>query len=106
MAQYEPYDTERNQVRQAVEEKRRLALEQEDEDLRWLMSTKQGRRVMHMFLTTSRMFQSSYTGDNGTFFREGMRNVGLILTARLHTLTASEYLLMLEEAQHAPSDGD
>ena len=104
MTDYDPY-LPKDLQRKEKEDARRLAREQEEEDLRWLMSTKQGRRVAHQILSMTGMFRSSYTGNSETFFREGMRNVGLILTNSLHTLTPSEYLLMLEEAQNArPSD--
>lgn len=98
MATYDPFDLPAQQADAAVaaqdaeRETRQLG-----EDLRTVMSTLAGRRVLWATLHDSGLFRSSYTGGDGTIFNEGMRNVGLRLAARLRAASPAEYLRMLEE---------
>lgn len=71
--------------------------QQEANDLKWLMSTEQGRRVAGRVLALTGIHQSSFTGNSETFFKEGRRSVGLALEAEITTHCFSEYLLMLKE---------
>lgn len=99
MADYDPLDTkatsrERAGKARAARKKR----EQEQEDIRWLMHSKQGRRITSRLLGVCGVYRSSFTGDRGqTDFREGMRNVGLILLADVHSLAPEDFVLMLKE---------
>lgn len=71
--------------------------QQEADDLKWLMSTEQGRRVAGRVLAMTGIHQSSFTGNSETFFKEGRRSVGLLLEAEITTHCFPEYLLMLKE---------
>lgn len=75
----------------------------EEEDLRFVMGTPQGRRLMWRVLCTTGMRRSSYTGNSETYFREGERNVGLRLQQELERIAFDEYLLMLKEARENES---
>jgi hypothetical protein len=56
----------------------------EDADLKWLMGDPRGRRIARRLLERSWLWSSTFTGDAlGSAFREGERNVGLKLLARL-----------------------
>lgn len=80
----------------------REAREREVADLKWLMSDKRGRRVMHRLLAKAGVFRSSFDGTaETTFFREGERNVGLLFLADVTDHAGDEYLLMLKEARKA-----
>lgn len=68
-----------------------------DEDLVWLMSHKQGRRLMASLLDVTGVFRSSYTGTEETTFREGARNVGLRYFAKITDLCPDHYVTMLKE---------
>lgn len=98
MSTYDPFDLPTQQAdaaaaaQDAEREGRQLA-----ENLRAVMATLPGRRVLWFVLSDSGLFRSSYTGGDGTIFNEGMRNVGLRLAARLRAACPDEYLSMLEE---------
>lgn len=70
-----------------------------------LMSTKDGRWFMMRLFDRCKVFQPTYTGDNQTFFNEGMRKVALdYLTAiksskegiKLYHLAEQEYAETME----------
>lgn len=71
----------------------------EANDIRWLMSSKQGRRVMHRFIEHCGVYRSTFTGNSETFFKEGMRNVGLFLVAEIQRHTPDAYAQMNTEAR-------
>ncbi|MBF8177814.1 Bbp19 family protein [Herminiimonas contaminans] len=73
--------------------------ERELEDLRVVLSTKEGRRFYWKTLCDCGVFKSSFTGNSTTFFNEGKRDIGLKLLADLMEADAKKYLLMTEEAK-------
>lgn len=53
-----------------------------DQDVKWLMADRRGRRVVRRLLSKSGVFRSSFQGDGlNTAFAEGGRNVGLYMLA-------------------------
>lgn len=95
---YDPFDT-RGQERAKSEndERAKLSRAVEKEDWKWLMSGKRGRRIVWRLLEWTGVFKSSFTGNSETFFREGMRNVGLILMARINEYCPEQYTNMVQE---------
>lgn len=83
--------------RDKTEHEKRLISEQEAVDIQWLMADPRGRRLMRGWLAFCGMERTSFTGDSKTFFREGMRNVGLMLTAQMTTHAMEGYFQMLRE---------
>lgn len=69
----------------------------EADDIKWLMSHKQGRRIVWGLLEKTGLYRSSFTGNSETFFREGARNVGLQYMALIHEHAAEKYNLMVTE---------
>lgn len=70
------------------------------EDMRWLMSTVQGRRVVWRLLERAGIYRTSFSANtNETFFNEGARNVGLFLVAEIHAHAPEMYALMTNEAK-------
>jgi hypothetical protein len=70
------------------------------EDMRWLMSSQQGRRIVWRLLERAGIYRTSFSGDaNRTFFNEGARNVGLSLVADIHANAPEMYALMTQEAK-------
>ena len=59
----------------------KLSAQTEIEDLKWVLSNKRGRRFIWRFLEKAGVFKSSFTGNSETFFREGQRNMGLMVLA-------------------------
>lgn len=98
MSTYDPFDlpTQQADAAAAAQDAEREG-RQLGENLRTVMATLAGRRVLWTVLADSGLFRSSYTGGDGTIFNEGMRNVGLRLAARLRAASPAEYLRMLEE---------
>lgn len=66
-------------------------------DIKWLMASKQGRRLMRRWLGETGIYRTSFTGNSETFFREGKRAFGLYLTDELTRHAFQDYLLMLNE---------
>lgn len=95
---HDPFDL-RSQERASKEqdEKTRLARQGELDDLKWLMSNRRGRRIVWRLLERTGIFRSSFTGNSETFFREGMRNVGLMLMAQINEVCPEQYTLMVQE---------
>lgn len=70
---------------------------QRDEDLRFIMSTKTGRRFIWTMLGDSGLYQSSFTGNSETFFKEGLRQGGLRLLAHVTSACPDAYIKMIQE---------
>ena len=99
MDHYEPLDTsERTRVTDAKAEAARQR-QVEANDIKWLMSTKQGRRVVWRLLSEAGIYRTSFTGNSETFFREGKRQMGLFLVAEVHTHATDAYPLMVQESK-------
>lgn len=67
------------------------------EDIRWLMGHKQGRRFAMRLLDKAGVYRTSFTGNSETFFREGMRNVGLFVLSEVMEVAPENFAKMLEE---------
>ena len=68
-------------------------------DIKWLMSSKQGRRIVWRLLDKAGVFRTSFTGNSETFFKEGMRNMGLFLVAEVMAHSPETFALMLQESK-------
>jgi len=73
--------------------------DQELEDLRQVLSTRQGRRFYWNLLSFCGVFESSFTGNSQTFFLEGKRTVGLKMLANLNDAQPEAYVTMMNEAK-------
>jgi hypothetical protein len=63
-----------------------------------IMSTQTGREWMHSLLESCHCFGTSFTGESLTMaFKEGERNIGLMLTAQIMKASPDEFILMLKE---------
>ncbi len=67
-------------------------------DLRAVLATRQGRRLVWRYLTRCGVFKTSMTGSSQTFFLEGQRNVGLWLLADINAADPAAYVQMLAES--------
>ncbi|KAF9396920.1 hypothetical protein CPC16_004253 [Podila verticillata] len=80
---------------------RQLAKDTEEADLKWLMSTKQGRRIIWRFLERAGVYRLSFnTNALAMAFAEGNRNEGLRLLGQIHTLCPEFYVAMVKEQNH------
>ena len=75
-------------------------LERQSEDcLVKLLNMVEGRWFLWDLLETCGVFESSFTGNNTTFFLEGQRNIGLVLVNAIHEVSPDAYSLMVKEAK-------
>ena len=99
MSNYDPLDL-KGQDRQKEDRELRDRLERETEevDIKWLMSSKRGRRVMWRLLDQAGVFKLSFnTNAMSMAFAEGNRNYGLRNLSLIHSLCPELYPTMLKE---------
>jgi len=94
-----PLDTEEQPAARREEQQRiRMLQAQEVEDLKWLMGTKRGRRIVHRQLERAGVWQLSFNTNAMTMaFNEGRRNEGLALTNKLMIACPEQWALMIKE---------
>lgn len=74
--------------------------ELEIEDLKWLMSHRQGRRIASRLLDKTGVFRLSFNTDHALMsFNEGQRNSGLGWLAQITTHCPDHYMEMLKESK-------
>lgn len=104
---YEPFALEENEKEKTEKQLRaKIKAENEVKDLQWVMSDKRGRRFIWSLLGMTGVFRISYTGNSETFFREGMRNVGVMLLDQLKTHCDELYIAMERERKHGKRNAD
>jgi hypothetical protein len=107
MSSNDPLDLRgQEQASDDARRRERLARQSEDDDLKWLMGSKRGRRIVWRLLDRAGVFRSSFnTNAMQMSFAEGGRNEGLRILAQVHTLCPELYPVMLKEATNdRPSD--
>lgn len=99
--EHNPFNVDEN-LDSSFEEFKFLVREQEIKDFVWLMTHKQGRRVMQRLLSMTGVFRNPYVpGDEGgTNFRCGEQNIGQQLLAEIDQLCPDKYCLMLKEQKN------
>lgn len=88
--------------RQVKDGKIKEEIRRDDElnDLRSILSNKEGRRFVWGLLTQCGVFKVSYVGNaNDTIFNEGKRNIGLKLLQDVTTANPDLYLKMAKESE-------
>lgn len=101
MSNFDPLDI-RSQERALADadERTRLALQIEIDDLKWLMSNKRGRRFMARLLERAGVWRLSFNTNALTMaFNEGTRNEGLRLLAQITAHCPDRYTEMLKESK-------
>ena len=102
MSNHDPLDL-RGQEREKEDKSLRARLERENEeaDLKWLMSSKRGRRVVWRLMDQAGVFRLSFnTNAMQMAFSEGNRNYGNRILAMIHTLCPELYSVMVKEQQN------
>lgn len=96
---FDPTDIAANDQRDADrKEAAKQIVEQEIEDLKWLMSDKRGRRIMWQLLAFTGVFRQPFTGDaENTIFRCGMMNVGQKYIGDINDHAPERYNQMVTE---------
>lgn len=112
--EFDPIDT--RAIERARDDKlirERLARETEEADLKWLMNSKRGRRIIWRLLEQSGVFRLSFnTNAMSMAFAEGNRNFGNRTLSMIHTTCPELYSTMVKEqnndrnADDGPSRND
>ena len=108
MSDHDPLDI-RGQERAKADKasRERLDREAEEGDIRWLMGSKRGRRLVWRLLDRAGVFRLSFNSNSMTMaFNEGMRNEGLRILAQVHALCPELYPTMVKEANEQRNAGD
>lgn len=99
MSDYDPTDLhgqDRAKADRLVREK--LSRENEEADLKWLMSNKRGRRYLWRLLDQTGVFRLSFNTNAMTMaFAEGSRSFGNRTLSMIHTLCPELYGPMVKE---------
>jgi len=84
---------------------RKLAREVEDADIRWLMSSKKGRRIVWRLLEQSELFAQEFRPDGlWLAFAAGRRHFGGTVLEQIHALCPELWPVMVKEQKHDRTD--
>lgn len=99
----DPYEILDDQTATSDKTPEQQEAEWEIADLKWLMSSKKGRRVMWRLLIHAGVYRLSYVpGDAlGTAFNEGNRNQGQRLLTLIQMHASEDYATMVQERSNA-----
>ncbi|HEX2919504.1 MAG TPA: hypothetical protein VHN81_13380 [Edaphobacter sp.] len=108
MSTFDPTDLRgQDRDKAEVEAKKRIAKDQEDKDLKWLMASPKGRRIMWRLLEEAGVFRISFsTNAMRMAFAEGNGNYGNKLLNSIHELCPELYPVMVQEAASVRNIGD
>lgn len=96
-----PIDTASQEAtREQVKLRNQLAAQSEVDDIKWLMGSKRGRRIVHRQLVSAGVFRISFhTNALQMAFNEGNRNQGNALLALITENCPDRYAELLTEAK-------
>lgn len=105
MKHHDPFDLDApDRERATRDERTQNTLRTEADDLKWMMSSKRGRRIIWRLLEQSGVYRLSFSQNAMTMaFNEGNRNFGLALLSKLHELSPDSYSTMVQEQKNASS---
>lgn len=100
MNEFDPTDIRSEERAQAeTDSRRKLSRDNELADIKWLMTSKRGRRIIWRQLDAAGIFRTSFsTNAMAMAFAEGNRNYGLKLLGIIHTVSPELYPVMVREA--------
>ena len=103
---YDPLDLSGQQRDQQDKElQARLDRETEEGDIKWMMSSKRGRRIVWRLLSQSGVFQPVFHPTAMMMaFKEGNRNYGLQMLQIVNAYCSDLYSTMVKENTHVRSD--
>ncbi|EHC9995820.1 hypothetical protein MLN09_24310 [Escherichia coli] len=80
--------------------RQQLLVQRDIDDIKFVMGSEQGRRVIWSLLEKGKVFAPCFTGDSHlTAFNEGQRNLALALFQRVMAHCPEQYLKMAAESQ-------
>ncbi|WP_270613132.1 hypothetical protein [Citrobacter freundii] len=82
-----------------LDAKQQLLAQRDIDDIKFVMGSEQGRRVIWSILERGKVFSPCFAGDSHlTAFNEGQRNLALALFQRVMAHCPDQYLKMAAEA--------
>lgn len=105
---YDPVDLRGQQAdKREADARKKVVRDTEIADVKWLMSSPRGRRMMWRLLELSGPFRLSFdTNAMKMAFNEGNRNMGNQLFNEVMTLCPELYPVMVKEQRNGSSDGN
>ena len=102
MKNYDPLDIQsQDRIKEESRVRDRLSKENEEADIKWLMSNKWGRRILWRMLDRAGVFRLSFnTNAMQMAFAEGNRNEGLRTLTLIHSQSPELYPQMIKENTH------
>ena len=92
-------DFDEEELRIQNERKKHDLEQREKDDIKFVMDSEQGRRVIWSLLEKGQVFGTCFNvAPNITAFNEGQRNLALVLFQRVMTHCPDQYLKMAAEA--------
>ncbi|EBH4530612.1 hypothetical protein VXK37_002491 [Salmonella enterica] len=92
-------DIDEEELRIQNERKKHDLEQREKDDIKFVMDSEQGRRVIWSMLERGKVFSPCFAGDSHlTAFNEGQRNLALALFQRVMAHCPDQYLKMAAEA--------
>lgn len=92
-------DIDEEELRIQNERKKHDLEQREKDDIKFVMDSEQGRRVVWGLLEKGQVFGTCFNVDpNITAFNEGQRNLALVLFQRVMAYCPDQYLKMAAEA--------
>ncbi|HEE0039855.1 TPA: hypothetical protein R8G25_000409 [Citrobacter freundii] len=93
-------DIEEEELRIQNERKKHDLAQRDIDDIKFVMNSEQGRRVVWSILERGKVFSPCFAGDSHlTAFNEGQRNMALALFQRVMAHCPEQYLKMAAESQ-------
>lgn len=108
VGEYDPQDFEaQNEASARRQIAQQLDRESEESDLKWLMGSRRGRRIVWRLLGQSGVFRSSFALNAAQMaFNEGNRNYGQHTLALIHAHCPELYPTMVKEQSNGGSAGN
>jgi hypothetical protein len=86
---------------QAEKQRANLIEQAEQTDIRALMDLPAFRRYLRRYLALTHVFQTTFTGNSETFFREGQRSVGTTMFGEFHMACPGRFAELMAEPLHS-----
>lgn len=108
MSSYDPNDiAELDRMEHDSGVRKRLANDTEASDLKWLMNSKRGRRIIWRLLDRAGVFRISFsTNAMQMSFAEGNRNYGQYILSQIHATCPDLYPVMVKESLNDARNDD
>ncbi|HGV0271573.1 TPA: hypothetical protein ACNFRD_001445 [Citrobacter freundii] len=95
-------DVDDDKLRDDQLARQQLLVQRDIDDIKFVMGSEQGRRVIWSLLEKGKVFAPCFTGDSHlTAFNEGQRNLALALFQRVMAHCPEQYLKMAAESQES-----